>query len=66
MAIYRGDFIIVEEYGTEDPHKVYRDLIDIFAAGHAKRPAQKETEKLQNNSPDPAGTGTGLMQADRK
>ena len=45
MAIYRGEFIIVEEYGTEDPHKVYRDLIDIFAAGYAKRLAQKAQQE---------------------
>ena len=47
MAIYRGEFIIVEEYGTEDPHKVYRDLIDIFAAGHAKRLAQKAQQEKE-------------------
>ena len=45
MAIYRGEFLIVEEYGTEDPHKVYRDLIGIFAAGHAKRLAQKTQQE---------------------
>jgi len=47
MSVYRGEIIIVEEFGTRPRSEVFADLMELFLGRHAKLLLEQDAKKAE-------------------